>query len=115
MATGRFGRARRGSEVRTRAGTRPPEGEGLAHDLPELEVLRRVDRSDAGGREPRPVLLRDDAAGDDRRVNAFRAEQADDLGDDLEVPVREDGEADHVDVRVTGDRGDLLRREPVNP
>src|SRR5262249_37871730 len=40
----------------------------LAHDLREIEVLRRIDAGDAGGFQLRFVLGRDDAADDDRHA-----------------------------------------------
>ena len=52
------------------------ERDDVAHDLREVEVLRRVDRGDAGGLQRRDVGLGDDPADDDRRVDAGVAQRA---------------------------------------
>jgi hypothetical protein len=54
------------------------ERHDVAHDPREVEVLGRVDRGDAGCAQGLDVGLGDDAADDDRRVDAALAQRLED-------------------------------------
>ncbi len=103
--------------VRTRAGAQaaaPAPGaladqlDDLAHDLVDVEVLRRVDAGDAGLAQALGVGDGDDPADHDRDLDALLPQQPHHLGDQLQVGAGEDREADHVDVLLQGRLGDLL-------
>src|SRR3954451_3650993 len=80
----------------------------LSHDLVDVEVLRRIDAGDAGVPQRLRVGRRDYPADHDRYLDAFCLQQANDLGDQVEVRPGEDREADHVDVLLQGRLRDLL-------
>src|SRR3954454_19924070 len=71
----------------------------VAHDLREVEVLRRVHRGHAGPAQRGDVGLGDDPADHDRDLAGARGlERLHDRGDQLAVGAREDRQAHDVDA-----------------
>src|SRR6187200_844026 len=87
------------------------EVDDLAHDLVDVEVLRRVDPVDAGLAQALGVGGRDDAAGHNRGLDLLVAQAAHHLRHQLQVGAGEDREADDVDVLLQGGLGNLLGGE----
>ena len=83
----------------------------LGDDLGDAEVLRRVDARDAGFHERGLVGFGDDAAHDDRRVDARLAQESYGLGDEIAMRSREHGQPDEIDVLIACGGRDLLGRE----
>src|SRR6185437_12898339 len=75
------------------------------------EILRRVDRGDAGLLQLGRVLRRDDAAGDHRYIEACVLDAVDHVLHQRHVAAREDGQADDVRLLLLRRVDDLLRRQ----
>ena len=84
----------------------------VAHDPTEFVVLGRVHTGHAHGRKPGAVLLGDDSAENDGRIDADIGETLQDVGHEREVRAAQDRQPDHVGILVSRGRCDLLRSEP---